>query len=142
MSSGGRWIGLDVGAKRTGLAVTDAMQIIASPVEGCQTAELVQRLSELVSEEPCAGLVVGEARQTNNEPSEAQIVIDKVMKGIKQAFPELEVHKVDERFTSVMAARALVEAGVPKKKRQQKLRVDSTSAAIILQSFLDQKRKI
>lgn len=117
------------------------MQMIATPITGCLTTELFQRLDALIREEPCAGLVIGDPLQMDGRASESARFIHGLVDQLKKKFPETNIYREDERFSSRMASMSLVSAGVPKMKRQDKLRVDSTSAAIILQSFLERNKK-
>lgn len=141
MKSEGRLIALDIGMRRTGIAVTDAMQIIASPIQGVQTNELLDVLKKLTAEETCAGIVVGQPLDLKGRPSEVAAFIDQFVAKLQKEFIGLNIYREDERFTSRMASQSLVQSGVPKKKRQDKLRVDSTSAAIILQSYLEREKR-
>ena len=140
MKAAGRYIALDVGAKRTGLAVTDVLAMVASPVSACPTHELMDRLEVLIDEEACAGLVVGDPKQLDGGASDNSALVHRIIGRLKEQFKEIPVFLQDERFTSKMAVQAMIEAGVPKQKRREKERVDSMSAAIILQSFLDKKK--
>lgn len=141
LKSEGRLIALDVGIKRTGLAVTDSMQMIASPIKGCLTKDLFQQLDQLIGEEPCAGLVIGDPVQMDGQASESATFIHGLVDKLKKKYPDTNIYREDERFSSRLASKSLVAAGLPKMKRQDKLRVDSTSAAIILQSFLQRNKK-
>lgn len=128
---------MDIGGKRTGLAVTDPFQMIASAIEGCLTKDLLDRLKDLINEEPCAGIVVGDPLTLIMTKSDNSDLVDQMVKKLSNTFPDLNLYMVDERFTSKLASQSLVLSGVPKKRRQDKLLIDSTSAAIILQSYLD-----
>lgn len=128
-----RWIALDLGKARTGIAVTDAHAIVASPLETVVTSELMDRLKELVAAEPCAGFVVGDPGPAADS---AELVQDWMNK-LQKAFHGLAMHPVDEYNTSREARAAMVAGGMRKKKRQEKGAMDRIAAALILQRFLD-----
>lgn len=117
------------------------MQMIATPITGCLTTELFPRLDQLIGEEKCAGLVIGDPVQMDGRASESASYINELVNKLRKRYPAVNIYREDERFSSRMASMSLVSAGVPKMKRQDKLRVDSTSAAIILQSFLERNKK-
>jgi len=133
----GRVLALDIGRKRTGVAITDPLRIIASPLETIPTHKLLDYLGELFQKENIDILIVGYPRQMNNTPSEAVTYINPLIKSIKKKFPTLPVELVDERFTSKMAMQAMIDGGMKKKDRQDKGNVDKISAAIILQSYME-----
>lgn len=135
--SEGRILALDYGSKRTGIAVTDELQLIASGLMTVPTQDLMHTLETYISKEKVQTLVVGEPRQMNASPSEIQPEIDDFIEKIIERFPKLKIARQDERFTSKMAVQSLVEAGVKKKKRQDKALVDEVSATLILQAYLD-----
>jgi len=134
----GRIVALDIGRKRTGIAMTDPLRIIASPLETISTHKVIDYLTELFLKENIDILVVGYPRQMNNTPSEAVSYIKPVINSIKKRFPEMPIELVDERFTSKMALQAMIDGGMKKKDRQVKSNVDKISAAIILQSYMEQ----
>lgn len=129
-------LGIDYGKKRTGLAITDALRIIASPLETVNTDQLISRLHVLVEKEKITDFVVGEARHADGTASEITEAQEKFCKQLRKEFPHIPVHRVDEMYTSKLAFAALLEGGMKKKDRQQKENLDKVSAAIILQSFL------
>ncbi|HBI80378.1 MAG TPA: Holliday junction resolvase RuvX [Bacteroidales bacterium] len=133
----GRFLALDIGRKRTGVAITDPLRIIASPLETIPTHKLLDYLSELFQKENIDMLIVGYPRQMNNTPSEAVTYINPLIKSIKKKFPTLPVELVDERFTSKMAMQAMIDGGMKKKDRQDKSNVDKISAALILQNYME-----
>lgn len=133
----GRILALDIGRKRTGIAMTDPLQIIASPLETIPTHKVIDYLTELFRKEAIDILVVGYPRQMNNTLSEAVNYIKPVINSIKKRFPEMPVELADERFTSKMAMQAMIDGGMKKKDRQEKSNVDKISAAIILQSYME-----
>jgi putative holliday junction resolvase len=135
----GRILGIDYGRKRIGLAVTDPMQIFASPLDTVSPAEFDNFLDNYLKTEKVDAFVIGYPVQMNNKPSESVIYINPFIRKLKKRFPEVHIHLVDERYTSQIALRTMIEGGVKKKERQDKSMIDKISASIILQSFLDKK---
>lgn len=133
----GRIVGLDYGKKRTGIAVTDELQLIASGLTTVPTHELLEFLEKYISEEKVEKFVVGEPRQMNNTPSESEMYIAPFLNRLKKAFPEIPVVREDERFTSKLAIRTMIDSGLKKKHRRDKALVDEISATIILQAYLN-----
>ena len=128
----GRIIAIDYGRKRTGLAVTDTLQMIANG--------LTTFLADYVSREPVERFVVGLPKQMNNELSENMKYVEAFVAHLKRTIPDIPVEYYDERFTSVLAHKAMLDGGLKKKKRQDKGLVDEISAVIILQSYLENKK--
>lgn len=137
----GRILALDYGRKRTGIAVTDPLQIIATGLETVPSFEIFTFLENYFKKEKVDTIVVGYPVQMNNKPSEAVAYIDPFLKELGKRFPSFKIVLADERFTSKMASRVLVDAGAKKKQRQDKAMIDKISAVIILQSFMDSKNK-
>jgi len=135
----GRIIGIDYGTRRIGLAVTDPMQIFASPLITVKTNEFDNYLAEYIKTEHVDSFVIGYPVQMNNKPSISVKHIDPFIKKLKKLFPGIPVHLTDERFTSQMAFKAMIDGGVKKKERKNKSLIDKISASIILQSFLDKR---
>ena len=135
----GRIIGIDYGNKRIGLAVTDPLQIFASPLKTVSPSEFESYIDAYIKTENIDAFVIGYPRQMNNQPSETVKYIDPFIKKLKKKYPGSAVHCIDERFTSQMAIRSMIEGGVKKVGRQDKSMVDRISASIILQSYLDTK---
>jgi putative holliday junction resolvase len=133
----GRIVAIDYGTKRTGIAVTDPLQMFASPLDTVATSEIENFLDNYMKKEEVEAFVVGYPMQMNNTPSQAVKHINPFIKKLKSKYPEKPVHLADERFTSKMALRTMIEGGVRKKDRQDKAMVDRISASIMLQSFLD-----
>lgn len=133
-------LALDYGAKRTGIAVTDDLQIIASGLTTVPTENLLTFLEEYLEKEHVELILIGEPKQMNNTASESETMILKFIKKLKKRFPAVPLKRVDERFTSKMAVQTMIESGLKKKKRQDKGLVDEISATIILQSYLYQKQ--
>lgn len=137
----GRIIGIDFGTKRIGLAVTDPLKIFASPLKTVKNHEFDDFLEEYTKTESIEEFVIGYPLTLNNKASESVKYIDPFIKKLKKIFPGLPVHLVDERFTSGMALKTMIDGGVRKRKRQDKSMVDKISASIILQSFLDRRQR-
>ena len=135
-----RIIAIDYGRKRTGLAVTDTMQIIANGLCTVPSGEAVDFLKDYVSKDSVDIFVVGLPRQMNNEPSENMRHVEAFVNRLRKVIPEIPVEYYDERFTSAIAHKAMIEGGLKKKKRQDKALVDEISAVLILQDYLEKKR--
>ena len=135
-----RILAIDYGRKRTGLAVSDTMQIIANGLTTVPTHELLDFIAGYVQKEPVELIIIGLPKQMNNEVSENMKYIEPFVRLLKKKIPEMPVEFVDERFTSVLAHRTMLEAGLKKKDRQNKALVDEISATIILQTYLESKR--
>jgi putative Holliday junction resolvase len=132
----GRILAIDYGVKRTGLAVTDPMQIIASGLTTVDTKELIQYLKTYVTTEEVEKFVVGEPKQMDNTASESEVHIQKFLEKLSKEFTNIPIVRVDERFTSKMAFQTMIDSGLKKKQRQNKALVDEISATLILQSYL------
>ena len=132
----GRILALDYGSKRTGIAVTDELQIIASGLTTIPTAELLPFLKKYFTEEKVELVLLGEPKQMDNTASQSELGIQEFLKKFTEAFPEMKLERVDERFTSKMAFQSMIDSGLKKKQRQNKALVDEISATIILQSYL------
>ena len=131
-----RILALDFGTKRTGIAVTDELQIIASGLTTVPTSELMQFLEKYFSAEDVELVLLGEPKQMNNTASESEVNIGEFLKKFAEKFPQMKVERVDERFTSKMAFQSMIDSGLKKKQRKNKALVDEISATIILQSYL------
>ena len=132
----GRIMAIDYGKKRTGLAVTDPLRIIATPLDTVSTNELISYLGSYMKKETVDEFVVGMPKTLKNEDSEIAPLVREFVEELKKVYPEKKIHLADERFTSRMAMQAMIEGGMKKKDRQIKGNVDKISATIILQSFL------
>lgn len=132
-----RIIALDFGTKRTGIAVTDPMQIIASGLDTVLTKDLLHFLKSYLNSEPVSTIVLGEPKQMDNTPSESEAAIKALILTLEAEFTGIEIARQDERFTSKMAVQAMVAGGMKKKKRQEKGRIDQISATLILQAYLN-----
>lgn len=136
----GRILAIDYGKKRVGLAVTDPLKLIANRLETISTQNIWDYLKDYFAKEEVECIVVGYPRQMNNEASEAVTYINPFLKKFQKEYPGVPIELADERFTSKMAFRAMIDGGLKKKARQDKAMVDAVSATIILQSYLEQKR--
>jgi putative Holliday junction resolvase len=132
-----RIMALDIGAKRTGVAVTDPMKIIANALTTIPTNELIQFLKQYMQTEEVELLVVGEPKQMDNTASQSAALINVEVEKIKKEFANLPIKRVDERFTSKMASQVIAQSGKNKKERQNKSLIDTISATIILQSYME-----
>lgn len=135
-----RILAIDYGRKRTGIAVTDPMQIIANGLTTVSTHQLMDFLLNYIKQEPVERIIIGHPKQMNNEDSENMKNIIPFMNRLKKLLPDMPVELVDERFTSVLAHQAMLAGGLKKKNRQNKALVDEISATIILQSYLESKK--
>ena len=136
----GRILAIDYGKKRTGLAVTDPLQIIANGLTTVPTAQLEAFILDYVKREGVERIVVGLPRQNSGEESENMKRITPFVNRLKKVLPDTPLEMVDERFTSVLAHRAMQDAGLKKKDRQNKALVDEISACIILQTYMESRR--
>ena len=133
----GRIIAIDYGTKRTGLAVTDPLRIIANALETVETKGLEKWLADYFTKNDVDIIVLGKPSQMNGQPSETMRFIEPLAARLRRAYPDKEVVLYDERFTSVMAHRAILDSGIGKMARRDKALVDRISATIILQSYMD-----
>ena len=136
----GRILAIDYRKKRTGIAVSDTLQLIANGLTTVATHQLLDFVVGYVAKEPVERILVGLPKQMNNEPSENMKRIEPFVRSLKNKLPTVAVEYVDERFTSVLAHRTMLEAGLKKKDRQNKALVDEISATIILQTYLENRR--
>lgn len=133
-----RIIAIDYGQKRVGFAVTDELKICANALETVHVTEAFDYLKNYLEKENVETIVVGEPRKLNNTPSDSTRYIEPFVNRIKKAFPDIQLVRIDERFTSRMAFQTMIDAGLKKKARQDKALVDKISATIILQTYLQQ----
>ena len=134
-----RYIGIDYGRKRTGIAASDPLGIFASALDTIDSTKLIDYLKNYANGERILAFVVGYPVNMNGKPSEAQADVDVFLKKLEKAFPGVPVHLEDERFTSVLAQRVMIDGGMKKSERREKGSVDRISAALILQSYLDRQ---
>ncbi|MBS1643020.1 MAG: Holliday junction resolvase RuvX [Bacteroidetes bacterium] len=131
-----RIICIDYGGKRTGLAVTDPMQIIATALTTIETKELIPFLKKYFAAEAVELILIGEPLNLDDTPTHATALVQQAIKQLQKDFPNIPLKKIDERFTSKMASKAMVEMGMKKKQRQQKGNIDQIAATIMLQEYL------
>ena len=136
-----RILAIDYGQKRTGIAVTDELQIIASGLTTVDTKELINFLKDYTSNENVEMFLVGEPKQKDGTPSESEVFITPFLVKLKKEFSEIPVKRVDERFTSKLAFQSMIDGGLKKKQRRNKALIDEISATIILQDYLYNKNK-
>lgn len=136
----GRLLAIDYGKKRTGIAVSDPLQIIANGLTTVETSRLFDFLHDYMQKEEVSTIVVGLPKQMNNELSENIRRIEPFVNRLRKLYPNLQIEYFDERFTSKMAHQSMIDGGVKKKDRQNKALVDEISATIILQGYMESKR--
>ena len=137
-----RILSIDYGKKRTGIAVTDPLQIIAGGLATVSTSELYDFLVGYIGREPVERIVIGEPRQADGTPSENFARVEQFVNRWRKSQPSIPIEFYDERFTSVLAHRAMIDGGLRKKDRQNKALVDEISATILLQDFLESRRRM
>lgn len=134
-----RILAIDYGQKRTGIAVTDELQIIASGLTTIASETAISFLKDYFAKENVAKVLIGEPKQMNGQPSESTPIIEKFVTQFQKNFPDMKVERVDERFTSKMAFQTMIDSGLNKKQRQNKALVDEIAATILLQDYLTRK---
>ena len=134
-----RIIGIDYGRKRVGVAVSDPLGIFASPLDCVSGAKIIEYLKNYAGKETVKLFVVGYPKNLDNTPSENLKFVDAFLKNLRKAFPDTPVELEDERFTTTIAHRAMIEGGMKKSDRREKGNADKISAVLILQSYLDRK---
>lgn len=135
-----RILAIDYGIKRTGIAVTDEMQLIAFGLTTIPSETTITFLKDYFSKEKVERVIVGEPKQMDGTPSQSAEIINAFVTKFEQAFPEIPVDRVDERFTSKMAFQTMIDSGLKKKQRQNKALVDEIAATILLQDYLQYKK--
>ncbi len=135
----GRYLSIDYGTKRCGIAVTDPLRIIASGIDTVASHELMRYLEAYFKKEEVECVVVGKPMKMDDTPSESFIHVQRFVQAFKKRFPEMRVAWMDERFSSKMAVQAMVDGGMKLKERRKKENIDKISAAIILQSFMEEE---
>ncbi|SCX82475.1 Holliday junction resolvase RuvX [Flavobacterium caeni] len=134
-----RILAIDYGLKRTGIAVTDQLQIIASGLTTVASETVLDFLSDYFTKEKVGQVIIGEPRQMNNEASQSAAMIDAFVVRFQNKFPDMPVVRVDERFTSKLAFQSMIDGGLNKKQRQNKALIDEIAATIMLQDYLSRK---
>lgn len=135
-----RVLAIDYGKKRTGIAITDEMQIIASGLTTIPSETAIAFLKDYFSKEKVERVLIGEPKQMDYTPSESTEIIEAFVEKFKKSFPDLPIERVDERFTSKMAFQTMIDSGLKKKQRQNKALIDEISATIMLQDYLSKKK--
>ena len=133
----GKALGIDFGTKRTGIAITDAMQIIATGLTTVSTNLLDDFIANLVQKESIECFVVGDPKNLDGSSTDSTGHVNGFVKRLQKTYPRIPVHQIDERFTSKIAKQSILASGIKKKGRQNKELVDEVSATIILQNYLD-----
>ncbi len=136
-----RLLSIDYGKKRTGIAVSDPLQIIANGLTTVETSKLLDFIEDYISKEEVERIIVGLPKQMNNEPSENMKRVKPFVNRLRKLYPNILIEYYDERFTSKLAHQAMIQGGLKKKDRQNKELVDEISATIILQGYMESKRK-
>lgn len=136
----GRILAIDYGRKRCGVAVTDTLQICANGLGTVRACDLMAFLKDYCAKEPVERIVVGLPKQLNGEPSESTRYIEPFLKHLKKEMPEMPIDRYDERFTSAIAHRAMIDGGLPKMARRNKELVDEMAATIILTDYLEARK--
>ena len=137
----GKLVAIDFGLKRTGVAITDENQIIASGLKTVDSKDLMTFLKELISKDKIEAIVVGLPKRLNNEPTHITENVLLLKEALEKQFSTIQIHLLDERFTSKMAFQTMIDSGLSKKQRQNKGLIDEISATIILQSFMESNKK-
>jgi putative Holliday junction resolvase len=132
-----RILSIDYGIKRTGIAITDEMKIIASGLTTVPSEKLIDFLKDYFSKEKVEQVIIGEPKQMNGLPSQSAEIIEKFIKIFKITFPEMPLDRVDERFTSKIAFQTMIDSGLKKKQRQNKALIDEIAATIMLQDYMN-----
>lgn len=136
-----RVLAIDYGSKRVGIAVTDELQIIASGLTTVHSKDVISFLEDYCGKNEVECIVIGEAKDLKNNPSESARFIEPFVKHLSRKFKHLRIERIDERFTSKMAFQTMIDSGLKKKARQNKALIDEISATIILQSYLEQQNR-
>ncbi|WP_136666896.1 Holliday junction resolvase RuvX [Flavobacterium sp. H122] len=134
-----RILAIDYGIKRTGIAVTDELQIIASGLTTVPSETLMSFLQDYFKKEEVISVLIGDPKQMNGQPSESAPLVEAFVEKFKIQFPDMKVIRVDERFTSKMAFQTMIDSGLKKKQRQNKALIDEISATIMLRDYLSRK---
>jgi putative Holliday junction resolvase len=134
-----RILAIDYGKKRTGLAVTDPLQLIASGLATVPSHELIPYLKQYLAKEAVELILIGEPRNLDGSPTDATALVEECIRILRKNFPDMPIKKVDERFTSKIAFRSMIDSGLKKKDRQNKALVDEISATVLLQEYLQHK---
>lgn len=143
MTEYGRILGVDVGSKRVGLARTDLLRTVANPVGTFTPGDSFKEIERQINDEgPVSGIVVGWPLTSEGEPTDATSLVIDYINALKKRFRNITIYKMDERFSSRQAMKIMVDSGVPKRKRNQKGRLDKAAAALILQQFIEARPEL
>ena len=132
-------LGIDYGTKRTGIAITDELQIIASCLTTVSTKQLDNYIANLLKQHEIECFVIGDPKNLDGSKTNSSHYVEIFVRKLKDTYPNIDIHRIDERFTSKIAKKSIIKSGVNRKKRQDKSLVDKISATIILQSYLANK---
>ncbi|MCO5235152.1 MAG: Holliday junction resolvase RuvX [Chitinophagaceae bacterium] len=132
-----RIIAIDYGLKRTGIAVTDPLQIIATGLTTVASPQLIDFLKKYCEQEPVEKIIIGEPKNLDGSATHATLPVEKVIERIRKALPHIPIEKADERFTSKLAVQAMIDMGMKKKQRRDKAKIDEIAATILLQEYLN-----
>ncbi len=132
----GRFLAIDYGEKRVGLAVSDNMQVIATKLSTVSTLEIFPFLNDYISKEDVELFVVGNPKQMDNTPSQSAKAVGIFIENLKKSFPAIPIYVIDERYTSKIASQAIAKSGMNKKKKQEKGLIDTVASVLILQDFM------
>lgn len=132
-----RIIAIDYGLKRTGIAVTDPLQIIATGLTTLESGDLISFLKKYCEQEEVEKIIIGEPRNLDGSATHGTAPVEKIIEKIRKALPNIPLETTDERFTSRLAVRAMIEMGMKKKQRREKAKIDEIAATIILQEYLN-----
>lgn len=135
-----RILAIDYGLKRTGIAVTDEMQFIASGLTTVETPKALDFLANYFAKEKVERVLIGDPKQMNGQPSQSAPLVEAFIAKFQTQFPDMQLERVDERFTSKMAFQTMIDSGLKKKQRQDKALIDEISATILLQDYLSRKK--
>ncbi len=138
----GRILAIDYGQKRVGIAVTDNLKIIATPLTTIHSKDIITFLKDYLSKEEVEVFVVGEAKRLNNEESDSTKFIEPFVNLLRKTFPLINIERIDERYTSKMAFQTMIDSGLKKKERKNKETVDVISATLILQTYMSLKNNL
>ncbi|MBQ9312552.1 MAG: Holliday junction resolvase RuvX [Bacteroidales bacterium] len=133
----GRFLAIDYGERRVGLAVSDYMQVIATKLTTVSTIDVYNYLRDYIGKEEVDLIVVGNPKQLDNTPSESAKMVNVFVDNLSKIFPDMDIYMIDERYTSKIASQSIAVSGMKKKKRQDKALIDSVSAVLILQDFME-----
>ena len=136
-----KYLGIDFGIKKSGVSISDSNKLISFPLETIETKNLLDYIKQISIDENIVIVVIGKPLKLNNEIHDLEVEIVKFIKSLKNYLPNIQVERIDERFTSKISKQIIIKSGVGKKNRRDKLKIDKISASLILESYLIQKNK-